>query len=363
MHATPPPAPPAAASNAIADAMRIVAWEVGPATCDGAPAPVIRLERPRPVPIDIATAATQGPLTFTFTFRLTAAGRSHAIAPVDAPPPSDSAGDTTPPDIDLQPALAASTFAPGHEGARCSITYTPHAYALADAAPEDLARLYVMDDDARNFDPLRARFATAATDCFGSLHPLDLHYPDIARTPGHAAPVLLRFDTDANGNPVHIETMLNDGDAALVAQVAASLAQSRFQDRNRHGCLWPGGTPAGDLPVPVPRGPLEGFLPPGSTCPVHIAHSLNLAEVPFPPAFRFHGVNGSVVVRFDLLADGTVVGATALLAEPAAAFGEAAVTVISSATGQPAAGTQSGCVARISFELRDDMRETTFVRP
>ena len=78
------------------------------------------------------------------------------------------------------------------------------------------------------------------------------------------------------------------------------------------------------------------------------------ADVPYPVSAREAGVEGFVVVEYDVLADGSVSNARVVESEPAGVFDRAALATVSAwRFDVPSGASLTAQVSRLSFEFDD----------
>ncbi|HEX8216285.1 MAG TPA: TonB family protein, partial [Allosphingosinicella sp.] len=105
-------------------------------------------------------------------------------------------------------------------------------------------------------------------------------------------------------------------------------------------------------PLRAPPPPEEAaFRPADATCPSERPAWAHMPPLVFPEEFRRRAIEGWAVLRYDVAPWGATGNVSVLASEPAAAFGEQAVRIVSGA--RRAAGTQgyTGCVTRVIFIL------------
>lgn len=355
---TPPAAPPA-------PHLLVVEWQAGPMRCaDGAP-------RPRRIEPPFAVYATRyqprvgaaGPIPpVTLRFRIDAAGTPYAIARDRLDPtaillngPGPSYADSS----DLDPALAAARFATGapHDG--CTITYSALASPLEAAAKPLLHRL-LGGPSARTAPRVLWRAAQPEDgDCYRreQLAPAVRVFIDPRRAP--SAPgswnwAVVQHDVDAAGRVTNLRPLAGSDDTAYAEEARRAAAQNRFYGGGRRGCLAYFVQPP-RAPLRAPPGPeLPTLLRPGDTCQPDRDDRLARPRKPqFPLAFRRRAIEGWAILRFDIAPWGAVGNVETVLAEPAAAFGAAAVDALGGATRTGPATPQGerGCLVRVRFGM------------
>lgn len=327
---------------------KVLLWRAGTASCiaaDGESFAIQPSDLIEPHPITALTPSVPAPISLTFD--LDADGRPFNIRS-NAPPASRYLA------RELMPALRATRFAAGTEGtADCRITYTASAEPF-DAL--DIATLARYGAVPRQQLTQAAWQRIAPGDCRDNprLAPLLRAYPDwrkIAARPGTRNWSYVRYDVDAAGTPVKIETAISAGDPALDAEVRAAFAQSRFAGGPRTGCgavLWrdPG-------TIPAPPIPPAGTYPENPACEIDDRWA-RAPQLTYPDTYRQRAIEGWAIVRFDVAPWGQIGEITVLEAQPTTEFGDAAVNVLRNARFKPMAGGLSGCVDRVIFRMRPD---------
>lgn len=345
-----PPAPPIL-SPAIASQQALFDFAPGRVTCDGGSPVAVSLITPTPSAGLIPTGRTVGP--YEFTFSIAADGRVYRIALA----PSGPRGwyiDTP----DLQPALAASRFAPGSPQASCRIRYDVVTQPIVTAPVGVIHRYLFLPHPTVSFErEISRRSVNPNGDCFTGKFPTPLLQGNadldaIPPTPGAVSMTVVGFDIDRSGKPRNIATVTSNGDARLDAALRAATAKSRFKKgASRIGCYRPFSRRS-PPPVPAPESPeLAGFVRSNSGCPPEHAKWAYLPKLNYPDGFRRRGIEGWAVVRYDVAPWGQVANVSVVTSEPAAAFGEQARQIISSARRAPSDTGASGCVERVRFKM------------
>lgn len=345
-----PPAPPLpmTVQPVAAGERRVLIWRAGTATCEVGGGEGVALQPAdliEPHPITALSPAVPAPISLTFDL----GADSHPVnIRSNAPPASRYLA------RELMPALRASRFAAGTEGTTgCRITYTASAEPF-DAL--DLATLARFGAVPRQQLTQAAWQRIAPGNCRDNprLALLLRAYPDwrkIAARPGMRSWSYVRYDVDAAGTPVTIETAISAGDPALDAEVRAAIAQSRFAGGPRTGCgvvLW-----RDPATVPAPPIPPAGTHPENPACEIDDRWA-RAPQLTYPDTYRQRAIEGWAIVRFDVAPWGQIGEITVLEAQPTTEFGEAAVNVLRNARFKPMAGGLSGCVDRVHFRMRPD---------
>lgn len=358
-----PPAPPVMAVTKAAQRQTLFDFVPGNVSCEGGTPRPVTLVKPIPSAGLIPVGLLAGP--YDFTFSIAADGRVYRIA--EAPGTTRAAYIETP---DLQPALAASRFAPGAPQARCRIRYDVATEPLA-TAPRDLIHRYLFaPHQAVSFEREISRLSTdTAGDCFIGKFPIPLLQgnPDLNAsplTPGMVSMTVVAHDIDRSGKPRNIRTETSVGDVYLDAAMRAATARSRYRKGTaRTGCYRPF-MRRNPPPVPAPESPeLSGFAWPGGGCPPEDASWAYLPRLTYPEAFRRRAIEGWAIVRYDVAPWGQVANVRVVASEPAAAFGDQARGIVSSGRRTPSERGASACVERVRFKMPVESDDETTTPP
>lgn len=314
----------------------------------GAAAPV---RSAMPVSVFGSLDATLPPITLTF--RIDAQGRPLGIA-------QERIADYQPgrihyPSSDVVPAFAVSRFAPAAQ-INCRITFTPRAFAT-DEAPLPLVRRYIVAPHQRQANELALfrRLHPADSDCIGIGDPnLRLRafpaFGTIPIEPGGWAYAMTSFDIDAEGKPIRVRIDGSDGNAALDRASIDAVKRSRYAREARKGCTYPYYRRS-DATVAAPTSPDKAsFAPAGARCEGETPWK-TMPKLRFPPGFVERRTEGWAVIGYDIAPWGQTGNVRVLAAEPAAAFGETARDIVSSALQAPSATGRSGCVDIVRFVM------------
>ena len=259
---------------------------------------------------------------------------------------------------DLVPALAASRFKPGAERVGCVASYDTVVTPVATADPEQLHRYLALPRlSGPAYRPVFERLRAEAASCFTPEppHPLLQGYPDFDAIPqpaGTLAYSMVGFDIDTRGVPNRVRTLSSDGNAAFDRAAVAAIAKSRFRAQPRTGCFYPYFRRQAAPTPPPPPPESESFKVAGANCDNKVPWAKTPVLV-FPEPFRKRAIEGWAVVRYDVAPWGATGKIEVLAAEPAAAFGDAARSVIAGATRAPSPAGATGCVDRVRFKMAD----------
>lgn len=315
----------------------------------------LRIEATRPL-------STEKPAT-ALSFSVSQDGRTRDIRPLPVERPSDIVviPNRLASDQD-QAVLAAWRFADGpHDDCRLTIRYVAKTVAQADKG--DLFRYFAV---TRTRGPMRdavaARLAGAQADCGGDRRgnraPRNVSFPDNKvgqrPPPGGRAWTVLRWNIDAQGRSVDVETLGSSGDTAFDAETRRAVSETVVEGgAPLRGCVYNFYRNGERLPAPeMPQRQDD----PLKDCPAEVDARFQARAAPesFPAAFRERGVEGWAVVRFDLATWGQVGNVEVVDAQPAAAFGDAARRMIQSGRAAPADTAAVRCTVPIRYIMPGD---------
>lgn len=343
--APPPPAPPVVFQSVPTDALarrepELVTWTVGPILCAGKP--VTPTLPPRPLAGLVPIPARAGGSVVRLSFTIDASGRPGGIEAPGGFMPLDTS--------DLGPSLAASRFAPGQARPDCAAWFTPTRTPIAQADKTAVMGFTVFPTSR----PIRAmleRVKPVGSDCFEPEPALlNRAFPDfkkIPQEPGALDWSMVGFDIDADGQPVNARTVAGSGHAVLDREAVAAVQRSRYEAGTRKGCLYPYWRRGANLAAPgAPE--TKGFQAEGATCPAKTEWERPPVYA-FPDGYRRRHIEGWAIVAYDVAPWGEIGNARVLAAQPAAAFGQNALSVLRGAKKKPSASGYSGCVDRVRF--------------
>lgn len=345
--------PPRFAADGGPPTRMLLSWMPGEAQCDGRQVTHVMLRRPLG---ELSFGPAKKKPSISYAFEIDAAGRPLSIV-------RDNEGSTGF-SGDVAPALAASRFAAGARK-NCRIAYSGEVRALGEAALEDLAS-YTMTPTSRplpkeGWDRLRG-----AGNCIAAPFPQPLlrAFPDFDKlpgTPGVKDWSLVGYDTDGKGAPVGMETLFGTGNKALDAAARKAVGDSRFTGGARTGCRYPYWKAPGTLAAP-PAPTEQSLRPEGSNCPAKSRWSRPLATR-FPEPWRRRAIEGWAIVTYDVAPWGGIGNAKVVAAQPAAEFGQAALTIIQNASAAPSPQGATGCVETVRFAMGRPAAPATIEEP
>jgi len=356
--APPVPAPPVlnALHNAAPPEPAIVRFRAGEARCDGSGAerPVLT-EEPFNGASFAPPAAPAGaaPDEVRLSFRIAADGRPLGIKaerrlqlPIDT--------------RDVAAAFAAWRFAPGPERSGCTAAFRVEAVPVSRADPPALHRFLALQALAGSPIPAAARAAfrramPAGSTCFDPRPNVRLQafpaFEEIPQPPGTASYSFVGYEIAADGSTRGARIASSSGNRMLDRQSLAAIGRTRYQPGIRKGCNYPFYRRQAEPLRPPPPPEEAAFRPEGATCPAERPQWAHMPELVFPEEFRRRAIEGWAVVRYDVAPWGATGNVTVAASEPAAAFGEQAVRIVSSARKPPGGQGFTGCVVRVIFVL------------
>lgn len=330
----------------------IVRYAAGPVRCGAEePVPIVTEE---PFPRAFRTeAARERAWESVLRFSIDAAGRSHAIAVAASGPAGAD-------ERDLPAALAAWRFAPGAPRRGCEVRFTGRAVPVrqADAATLQRYLIYRRVAAAELFSvnaQADARLRPSGTACAdgGLAGKRTIAYPDwdaVAPAPGAFAYSYLTGDVNAAGEPENVRLAGSSGGAELERQSEAAVLRSRYPAAARRGCAfyYIGWAVKPLIAPPPPR--LRAMAPRDARCSRPRSRWAVPPDPSAPAAFEARNIQGWAILRYDISREGRAAGAEIVAAEPASAFGDAAVAALRDARAAPSAAGSRGCVQLFRFE-------------
>lgn len=258
---------------------------------------------------------------------------------------------------DLTPSLAASRFAPNSRREGCTIVYQPKRSSIADADIHDLIG-YSIFAQSRSPKELFDRIAPAGSDC-NTQRPAFLlraspDFEKIPATTGRPDWSMVQFDINEAGKPVRLRIYGTTGNVALDKASLNAMAQSRFTEGAKQGCLYPYWRRSGTLTAPESK-EIDAYRPEDSNCPQMVEWKSQPSLV-YPENFRRREIEGWAVIAFDLAPWGEVGNSKVVVAEPAAEFGEAAQRIVLGSTTSPSTQGYSNCVVRVRYAMQKQDR-------
>lgn len=257
-----------------------------------------------------------------------------------------------------QAALAAWRF----DGPRrdCILTIRYTAKPLVEATTGDLLRYFAVTRTRGSIrDAVAARLAGPDANCGGERRggraPRVVSYPDYKigqrPPPGGRSWTVVRWDVDADGRAVNVETLGSAGDTAFDAETRRAVSETVVESgAPLKGCVFNFYRYGENLPAPVMQQTSDDPL---QNCPPEVGARFQARATPetYPQAFRDRGIEGWARVRFDFATWGQIGNVGVIDAHPASAFGESGVRVVQ--TSRADSGFQAGvrCVAPVRYVL------------
>ncbi|SFS30144.1 energy transducer TonB [Brevundimonas viscosa] len=281
-------------------------------------------------------------------FSVDAAGR-----PVDIVAPAEANTDVFPNVREASEAtFAAWRFAPGpREGCRLRMVYS--AMGVATAPASVLAAYF--GGNRRNGplrDAVRRRLAGEDASCEEGAEARSYAVPNFdapGKRPGVQDWSVVRWSV-ADGRVRDVEIVASSGSPPFDAEVARATGQARLAPgAARTGCVYNWYRRGLTLPAPaMPPPPSDGQ----QHCPAAVLADWRPQALAGPEAFRMAGVEGWALVRFDIAPWGEVGNVRLIGAQPARAFGEAAMNMVRRGRAAPGEGAV-GCVQPVEFRIAD----------
>lgn len=318
------------------------------ATCAGEP--VVQESGPPFIPIgggDLMPSASHGEaVSAILTFAIGPDGRPRDIrSPEDGRQLKQAADDRN------QATLAAWGF-PRSTRSDCRLAITYHPVRVETASLEALAAYFGAN---RQTGPLRdaveRELAGAAASCERPPRPLSYSVPDFnapGKRPGLQDWSVVRWSVDSEGRPHEVQILASSGAAAFDEQVReAARRVRRAPDQPVRGCVYNWYRRGATVPAPpMPPPPAD----PDQVCPASIIASWRPRVSPGPEAFLERGIEGWALVRFDIAPWGEVGKVELVEAQPAGAFGEAAVDMVRRSWAGRGEGAV-GCLQPVEFRI------------
>jgi len=261
---------------------------------------------------------------------------------------------------DVAPAFAAWRFAPGAERTGCEISFATDAVPVSRADRETVQRFLILQPlgGAPIQNVGRAAFRRSlppGSNCFDPRPNVRLQaYPafeEIAQPAGTASYSFVEYDIAADGSTRGARISGSSGNRELDRQSLAAIGRTRYQPGVRKGCTYPFYRRQSD-PLRAPPPPGEAaFRPADSSCPAERPTWAHMPPLVFPEEFRRRGIEGWAMVRYDVAPWGATGNVSAVASEPAGAFGEQAVRIVSGSRKAASAQGYTGCVVRVIFVL------------
>lgn len=240
------------------------------------------------------------------------------------------------------------------EGARsgCRMTIAYSASTIEDAPVSLLGAYY---GDNRIVGPLREtvgrRLAGADAACEDTAEARRHTTPDFnapGKRPGVQDWTVVRWSTSAAGQVQDVEILASSGSDPFDAGVVSAMGSADLTpDAPRKGCIY--NWYRRGLTVAAPEMP----VPPADEdrrCPASVLASWRPNPSSGPDVFRERGIEGWALVRFDIAPWGEVGNVQLIDAQPAKAFGEAAVSMVRRGRAWRGEGA-IGCVQPIEFRI------------
>ncbi len=339
----------------------LAAFQPGEPRCGGVVQKVRHSEPPLPSSTFDRPAAAALPSEIRLDFRISAEGRPLSIAPARQTSPVH-VGDA----LDVAAAFAAWQFAPGAPREDCQISFTVAAARISQADMDAVYRFLVLVPPAT-----RNAYRSLSWAAFERVHPSgsDCYrrapavrqraypaYENIPQRPGTLSYTFIAFDIAASGKPVNVKIAASSGNPGLDRQSVEAVAKSRFAPEARRGCTY-AYRKLPTQPVPAPEAPEASSLKPAdSNCSDDVARLDKLPPLVFPEEFRRRSIEGWAIIRYDIAPWGSVGNVSVAAAEPAARFGQQALSTVSQAKKAESQNGYRGCMVRVRFRMAGENR-------
>ncbi|MGO1305152.1 energy transducer TonB [Sphingomonas parapaucimobilis] len=321
----------------------LVQWVPGEIRCHGVPVTGQPIRRPWNQ-LGWVGNATQNAMTLHFAIDST--GRPVSLT-------RETTG-FVPLSEDVEPALAASRFAPQAPQQDCNVTYMMRSSALAGADGLELMAYTVHPVTGPLPEEGWQRIRDAGSDCLTNPQPqpLERHFPDFATipaTPGVQDWSMIRYDVDAGGRTRGAALLAGTGNRALDAAALKAIRESRFTKGARSGCLYPYWRAAAKLPAPDMPEAIRATKLAGN-CPDEHGWAVP-PQLRFPEPYRRRSIEGWAVIGYDVAPWGQTGNLRVIAAQPADGFGEQALAMIRDAKLPASQQGYTGCVDRVRFKI------------
>lgn len=321
----------------------LVQWEPGEIRCHGAPVTGQPIRRPWN---QLGWVGNQTQRTMSIRFAIDPTGRPVSL--------TRETTNFVPLSEDVEPALAASRFAPQSPQQDCTVTYAMRSTPLTAADAQELMAYTVHPMSGRLPEEGWQRIREMGGDCLTNPQPqpLERHFPDfatIAATPGVQDWSMVRYNVDAAGRTRGAALLAGTGNRALDAAAVKAIRESRFTKGARTGCLYPywraaAKLPAPDMPESIRTTKVEG------NCPDQHGWAVP-PQLRFPEPYRRRSIEGWAVISYDVAPWGQTGNWKVIAAQPADGFGTQALAMIRDAKLPPSKQGYTGCVDRVRFNM------------
>lgn len=295
---------------------------------------------------ELRSLPVQSDLSTNLRFAIDAGGRPHSIARLG--------NQTFRFGSDIAPSLAASRFPAGAPQTTCIVRYEAAARTVEESSLEELVRFSVQPGAAR-LPREGADRITAQSDCLRPPRPqpLILSYPDhraVPEIPGQFEWTVIGFDIASDGTTTQRRVRMGTDNDTLNAAAIDAVANSKFADGNRTGCIMPFVRRAGTLTAPPVPEDREDEQPDICGGDQSWATSPRLT---YPEAYRRRSIEGWALMAYDVAPWGEIGNIRVVESQPSDDFGLQARTILRMAKVKEGAGA-SGCTQLVRFEMKDD---------
>jgi len=327
----------------------LVTWEPGEVRCGERLVDGARLLRPMS---DVRPVSQDTRLAVNVRFTIDGDGRPRSIAPLGQTAFAGGA--------DIAPSLAASRFPAGSPEETCILSYSARISPLAEAPIEDLIRYTAQPGSPRLPQDAWARIAEGA-DCLRRPRPQPLvrAFPDhrkVDEAPGEYQWTIIGYDIGPTGETANARAAMGSGNPELNAMALRAVADSRFADANRQGCLRRFVRRAATLPAPPPPD-----RPVGDDNSALCGGKDRWERAPrltYPEAYRKRSIEGWALMSYDVAPWGEIDNIRVVESQPSDEFGNQARAMLRMAKAAKGAGA-TDCTTLVRYEMSDGDRALT----
>lgn len=253
----------------------------------------------------------------------------------------------------VQATLAGWRFAPeARPDCRLTIRYVPVPVASADR--DMLMRFFAVTRySGAERQAVQRRLAGPDHDCEEAGPFARAGYPNFEagrRRPGIEDWTVVTWNVAADGAIKDVQTLASSGDAGFDTEARDATSRSRARPgKPRTGCVYNWYRRGSPLAAPaMPTPPTD----PLADCPAAVLSGIRpRLTARGPEAFLSRGVEGWALVRFDIAPWGQIGNVAVVDAQPAQAFGDAAMAAFQGATADPGPGA-TRCLQPVHYRIQ-----------
>ena len=287
-------------------------------------------------------ALEEEPAPASLTFAIDDTGRPHSI---------DFANGSSQTLADAPAALAGSRFRAGASARNCTISYEARTATFEQAPFAELVSLSISPEGRRPPKKVWERIY-GSSECMKPPRPRQLVrvMPDFAKIPGKTGArdwTLIGYDIDEEGRTQSPKVIATTGSPALDEAGIQAVDQSRFAEgAAKTGCL-----------NPFWRNPLRLAAPhrPEGDSPCDDLPDWDWSpNLRYPAAFQRRLIEGWALIRYDVASWGETGNVEVIDAQPASAFGVAAMQMMQRAKYKAAGEGATGCTTLVAYVLPEE---------